>query len=230
MREETGCEYRADLPFRRRTMLAWVLSAMPKGPEPIIVGGNPDAFGRRIAAGSNFVESLSRGLAEVREDRFLLATADLPFLSSESVEDFLSRCDPTALFNYPIVPEEACVRRYGDLTRTTLKLREGRFTGGNIALVHTELMRRSLPIIERAYRLRKSPLRLAGMVGAGTLLRVVIGQVFPWALPVATLEQAVGKVLGGPVRAIISEYGEIGVDIDNVSQYRRLMEIERANG
>ncbi|MBV6458061.1 MAG: hypothetical protein HONBIEJF_01183 [Fimbriimonadaceae bacterium] len=207
-------------------MLQHVLEAVPTDNPPIIVGGKPGLSPRQVESGENFIDSLGKGLAAVETDRFLLATADLPFLTRESVDDFIDRCDSSALLNYPIVPESVVKARFPEMARTTLKLREGRFTGGNIAVIRTDLMRGSLPILEKAYRLRKQPLRLAAIVGLKTLIRVVAGQALPSLLPIAALERSVGKLMGGPVRAIITAYAEIGADIDNADQYREMLKIE----
>lgn len=226
LRDLTGCEYRADLLFQGIPMLQRVLDALPRDRPPIVVGGRPGLSARQVEAGENFIDSLGRGVDAVETEQFLLATADLPFLTKEAVDDFITRCQPNALLNYPIVPESVVRSRFAGMARTTLKLREGRFTGGNVAVIRTDLMRKSLPILEKAYKLRKQPLRLAAMVGFTTLIRVVAGQAMPHLLTISALERSVGKLMGGPVVAIITPYAEIGADIDNAEQYREMLKIE----
>jgi hypothetical protein len=57
-------------------------------------------------------------------------------------------------------------------------------------------------------------------VGLGTLLRVAIGQVLPYILPLSVLERKIGKFLGSPVAALPIDAPEIGADVDSLEQYR----------
>jgi len=188
----------------------------------IVVGGPATLGERHVEAGENFIESLAAGLAEVLSDRFLLVTADLPFLTSEAVDDFIARCSPGTMLTYPIVDADVAAEKYPGMKRTVVALREGAFTGGNLAVIDSALMRRSLPIMRRAYAYRKSPLKLAAMVGFGTLARLALARVFPKSLRISSLERAVSRFLDGPVVAIPTRYPEIGADIDNLEQYRAL--------
>ena len=76
--------------------------------------------------------------------------------------------------------------------------------------------------MQQGYDARKSPLKLATIVGLGTLFRLILGKVLPATLPIPALEKAVGKVLQGPVKAIITPYAEIGTDIDSPEQFAEL--------
>lgn len=222
LRALSGAERRSDLRFGGRTMLAIAEQALAPFGEPIVVGGP------LIAAGGSFIDSLARGVERVKAETFLLSTADLPFLTTEAVGDFVARCDPKALVNYPIVPVALCEQRFPKFRRTTLCLREGRYTGGNLGLMSTAMMRQALPILERAYSARKSPLRLAGMVGYGTLFRVLLGRAWPRSLSLTRLERGVTGFLGAPVKAIVSHYPEVATDIDSADQYRALSAVENA--
>jgi len=219
-----GTPWRALLPWGESTILDQVVQALEPLGEIILVGGPESSNARRVPSGATFVESIGNGLAEVRSENFLLATSDTPYLTSDSVSDFLSRTDPAALFNFPIIPVQAG----RELKRTSIRLREGRFTGGNLALVHRDLVRQSLPILEQAYAARKKPLQLASMVGLGTLAQLVVGQIVPSLLPLRTLERAVGRFLRAPVKAIPTEYSEIGDDIDTLEQYQTALRSLRA--
>jgi len=219
LRELSGVEERAMLEFRGRAFYEIVLEAVKPLGEPILVGGPQGAAPRQTQPGESFVASLGAGLALVKTDQFLLVTGDLPFLTTDSVNGFLTACSPGAQLYYPIVRADKPDERFGAMKRTTLKLREGVFTGGNIALADTATMRRILPTMERAYAARKKPLQLAGIVGMGVLGRVLVGKLFPAMLPLSALEQAVGRFLGATVKAVVTDHAEIGADVDNAAQY-----------
>lgn len=222
LRDATGVEFRATLPVRGRPMVAWVIEAVAHLGKVIAVGGPPGLSPHQLEAGTTFIESLGRGLQAVTTDSFLLVTGDLPFLTANAVDDFISRCDPEAMLNFPVIDVRDSERAFPGMRRTSIKTREGRFTGGNIALLQAEPMRAALPVMEQAYANRKKPLRLAGMVGLGTLLAVAAGQLVPSLLPLSRLEKAVGKCLGQRVRAVVSPFPEIGADIDTLEQYRSI--------
>jgi len=230
LREATGIESRAQLPFRGRAMVDWVLDAV-KHLGPVVFVGEPLGWEgegeiRVVPAGKSFVESLGNGLKAVQSESFLLVTADLPFLTREAVDDFITRCDPTQLFNYPIIRMTDANAKFPQFKRTAMKLKEDEFTGGNILLVKTDLMKQILPRLDEAYANRKSPLKLGRMVGLGTLGRMLLGKLFPATLPIQALEKAVGGILGGPVKGIITPYAEIGTDIDSPEQYLELKNLK----
>lgn len=224
LREATGIEFRALLPVGGRPMVERVLEAVSHLGEVIVVGGPAGFSPRQVEAGQTFIESLRRGLEEVRTPSFLLVTGDLPFLTREAVDDFLSRCRSGVMLNFAVIDVRDSQRAFPGMKRTSIKTREGRFTGGNIALLETDAMKAALPLMEEAYRNRKKPLRLAGMVGIGTLFAVAFGQVVPATLPLARLERAVGRALGHPIHAVRTGFPEIGADIDTLEQYRSISE------
>lgn len=209
-------EWRALLPFGDKTIVQRVLEAVEPFGGIIVVGGPPGIADNQLPAGKSFVDSLATGLEAVQSDHFLLVTSDIPFLTQDGVQDFLANCQGEAALHYPIVR----VKPGGDMKRTTIKAREGRFTGGNLGKVNTAMMRRILPVLEQAYVARKKPLKLAAMVGFGTLVRLATGQVIASTLPISALERAVGRFLGASVKAVITEHSCIGNDIDNAAQYQ----------
>jgi hypothetical protein len=222
MRAETGCTYRAELPIAGRPIAEAVANTVKAAVGPlntIVVGyklpGYPHA-----EAGSSFVASLRNGLAQVYSENFILVAADLPFLEQESVREIVSAANLDMALNYPIVRAEACESRFPAMKRTTLRIREGEFTGGNIAVANKRWLETIFPILERAYANRKKPFALAGQVGYGTLCKVLWGRLFPSSLPLKTLEDAASRFLKAPVRAIVTNCADIGADIDNLEQYR----------
>ena len=67
-------------------------------------------------------------------------------------------------------------------------------------------------MIRRAHAARKQPLRLAAMLGWGTLWRLL------WRrLTLAEAEAAVARLMGLSVRALVTEHAEIGADVDRAA-------------
>ncbi len=214
LRAASGVDHRAEITVGGKRLVDTVLYAAGGVGCPILVGGPQMASVDQVPAGENFCQSLANGLAATNSDTVLIVTVDLPCLTTDSLNRFLTQCDQNAGFNFPIISKATCEKAFPGMRRTTLKLREGEFTGGNVALVSRKTMLSALPTIERAYQLRKKPLALAGLIGYGTLLKVALGQLAPHLLPLASLESAVGAFLGTTVRAIQSEDAELGADLD----------------
>jgi CTP:molybdopterin cytidylyltransferase MocA len=213
----TGVQDRAAIEINGRTCLSIVTEALRPFGDLIIVGGPPVEDATQTPAGKSFIESVRNGLEKATSDRILISTVDIPLLTSASVQDFIRDCDPNAI-NYPIIRAEDCDRAFPGMKRTTLKLKEGEFTGGNLALVSTDVMRNALPVIERSYEARKSPLKLASIVGIGTLSRLIWGKILPSSLSIPILENSISRFLGVPAHAVISKHPEIGADIDTPEQ------------
>jgi hypothetical protein len=77
--------------------------------------------------------------------------------------------------------------------------------------------------IAQAYAARKSPLRLAWMLGLGTVFRFGLSFVFgPKVLRIADLEASVSRLLGGKARALLCSDPEIATDIDRASDLAAL--------
>jgi len=181
----------------------------------LVVVGGPNG----LPAGQHFIESLSRGVNAVKSERMMLITADMPDFTTEDLRDVIARTPDDAEIAYPIIPLAACEARYPGVARTSLRLREGTFTGGNVAVMHTASMKRSMAQMEQAYAARKSPVRLAAILGFGTLVRVILGRFAPQTLPIPALERAATRALKSRVRAVITEAAALGTDIDKPEQY-----------
>ena len=223
----TGVANRALIPVRGKPMLEHVCGALDAAAgvrDVVIVGDVPAPPGcAQVPDHGGFVENLFAGLDRAGgEGLVLVTTCDIPFVTAGALDDLIRRgAALEAAIVYPIVPVERCYSRFPGVKRTSLRLAEGRFTGGNAMLLDAAFVRRNREQIAGAYAARKSPARLAMMIGPLTVVRMLGAlTVFPKALKLAGLEQAVGRMLGGHVRALVSDYAEIATDIDRLSDLR----------
>jgi hypothetical protein len=229
----TGQVNRALVVVLGKTLLAHVVDALKASAAvgPItVVGDVPESADyARLPDGGGFVENLFAGIGAHAEAPFvLIATSDLPFLTGPVVTGFVRGAvgkaeESGAGFVWPVVPVEACYRRFPGVKRTSLRLREGAYTGGNLALTRPAFALQQQRRIAEAYAARKSPARLATMLGAGTLLRLALSQLLaPVLLTVPYLEARVSALLGGPVRALLSDAPELATDLDRLSDFEAL--------
>ena len=118
-------------------------------------------------SGDSMVENLRIGLAKVRQDRLaLIVTSRHPVAPPEAVDDFVSRCQGvSADIYYSIVSKETNEAAYPGVKRTYVRLKDGTFTGGNIALVKPEVVEACEPMIAQAVAMRKNPVKLSRLLG-----------------------------------------------------------------
>ncbi len=142
-------------------------------------------------------------------ERVLVVTADIPMLRAAEVRDVLDAVPLQAALVYPVVRREVCEAAYPGVRRTYARLRDGSFTGGNLFILDPALIEQFLPRLREVLAARKAPLKLAGLIGPGVLLRLLLGR-----LSVAALETRVSAILGVPARALITPHASVGTDVD----------------
>ncbi len=206
-----GVRSKALVPYRGRPMAEWVLEALAQaGLEAIYVGENPGLSPPprlTLPDRGSLLENLEAAMREVK-GQALVATGDIPHLTPEAVA-FVLESAPEAAFVYPIVPKEVVEARFPGSRRTYARLREGTFTGGNLLLLDRDLFYRALPLIRRVVALRKRPWALARLVGLDIPLKLLLGR-----LSLGELEARARGLLGVEVRALVTPYPEVGVDVD----------------
>lgn len=222
---------RAMITLGDKTMIQWVVDALRSAESigRVVAVGRvaADGLDEVIEPGDSLVGNLKLGLNAVRSsESVLVVSCDIPMLTPEAVDDFVSRALPlNADMAYPIIDERDCARHHAELKRTYLKTGDGTFTGGNLMLVKPAFFERNWQAIEDAYAARKQIGKLARNIGLGVLLRVIVGQAFPFVLRLSTLERAVSRMLGGKVAAVVSAYPEIGEDVDKPSDLAAVRKI-----
>lgn len=222
MAAAAGVENRALTPIGPRTMLEYVVSALNETPSVgriFVVGDVPRSAAYTAVAGQEtLLGNLMAGLAAAGDqERVLISTSDIPFVTPQALEDFVHRASATkADLCCSYVPLAACTQKYPEMKRTAITLAEGRFTLGNVMLVRPRFLMNHQEAIAEAYAARKSPVQIARLLGIGLLLRLIGSQlVSPRLLTTRALEAAVSRVLdGGRAVGICSAYPEIGTDVD----------------
>lgn len=167
-----------------------------------------------VPMGETMLESMVKGFEALHTAQpVLVATGDIPLLSSEAVEDFLFKCSRVeADLYYAIVPREVNEQKYPGVRRTYVKFREGVFTGGNLFVINPSTVVRSWQKGNELVRLRKKPVAICSLVGWAFVLKFILRQ-----LTINEAEQRMSQLLGIHGVTIVSEYPEIGIDVDKPS-------------
>jgi len=216
-----GVQAKALVPVAGRPLVSYVVEALRgaesveevvviRGPQAALPGEALAGAGQSAAAGERFADTIAAA-AEAAGDRHVcLATADLPALTPEAVEATARfALDSGADLTYTINEIDAVAAAFPGTRRTTVRLREGRFTGGNLAVARPDALLRSLARIESAFGRRKSIVGLTLLLGPRFLLGLALGR-----LSVADAAARGEAILGCRIAVHVSPYPEIGFDVD----------------
>lgn len=140
----------------------------------------------------------------------LFITCDIPLITGEAINDFIDRCLATDDdVYYPVIRREVIEAKYPETKRTYVKLKGITITGGNFALMDPEVILANLSLLQNAYTARKSPARIFNLLGIKTVLKFATH-----TLTLADIEKRVTKIVNARVRAIVTPYPEVGIDVD----------------
>ena len=162
-----------------------------------------------VASGHTLMENLQRGSLQM-EDRFLVATADIPLLTPGAVNGFLELCGNNgADLYFPLIPRAAVEKAFPGARRTYVQFREGTYTGGNLFLVNPAVVEQCLSMGQELVTLRKNPLALARRVGLIPLVKLLLK-----ALTLSEAEDRASRLLGIQGQVVRCPYPEVGMDVD----------------
>lgn len=229
LRQASSEPYEALIPIGSEPMIAHVAAALSRarrvgrivcvGPAAVLEAA-AEALARHgarerlapVGPGRNLLENLERGLAESQSPYAVVVTSDIPLVRAHMVDDFIERCEQAPEAQdvwYAVVERAVGEARYPGVRRTWIRLADGTFTGGNLAVVERRIVEKTRRLLDLAIRGRKNPLALARLLGPGALWRFLWGR-----LTVAEAERQVGRILGIKGRAVVTPYPEIGIDVD----------------
>jgi hypothetical protein len=142
-----------------------------------------------------------------------VSTSDLPVLTARSVDDFVMRAiEKDADLSYGCIEKAAHMAKYPNVPHTWARFADGTYCGTGFVTIRPRIFPSLERFIERLGRARKNPLSLARLFGFRVLVRYAAGR-----LTIAHAEARASYVIGAPVRAVVSAYPEIGVNVDRVS-------------
>jgi 2-phospho-L-lactate guanylyltransferase (CobY/MobA/RfbA family) len=232
LQNESPVRYEAEIEIAGRPMLDYILTALKEvseieriivcGPETAVSEDVKPLIYKRVEPGITMIDSLIHGLNEVAAvGSVLVTTSDIPLLSADAVRDFLSNCRKrTGDVYYSFINKEICEIKYPGVTRTYVKLREGIFTGGNIALISEKVIRENAAMLKRAVAMRKKPLQLCGMLGWKFFINLLFGN-----LSISQIERRVTQIFNFTAVGVVSDFPEIGIDVDKPSDLKLARDI-----
>lgn len=184
-----------------------------------------ESVDRQLAGEGGLVDNIELGLSACEgASHAVLITADIPFVTGGSLDDYVSACAETgADLCYCAVPETACRARFPALKRTYLPTPARRYTGGNVVFVRTAAFPAVAALLRQAYPRRKNPAYLAQLIGPGNVLKLLTGR-----LELSDIEKAVSRAAGINCRLVVTEHADLGSDVDRPEDLRLARELLKA--
>jgi CTP:molybdopterin cytidylyltransferase MocA len=231
-------EWEADIPIGERPMASYVTRALRQSDKvrditivgPQSLSEEARAIGAElISPGPDLLDNLKNGVKSHSPDlKTLIVTSDVPLVTGEIVDRFLDACDvKDADFYYGIIPERRVKERYPGARRTWVRLRDGRFTGGNFMAITPGIIDTFGEQIDLLFKYRKNPVMLGRLLGFMFMLRFALGRI-----AVKDVEERVAKMCNIGTCAVVCEDPEIGLDVDkpeDLELVRSVLEFERPN-
>ncbi len=213
-----------------KTFLEKLITSVSNLDEIIVVGTHfKDPKIVRVKSGKSLLESLQNGLNAAKYDRLLICTSDIPYVTEEDIQRFIEECEsmshPADVY-YPVINTNLITDSFPKIKRTTVTLKEGTFTGGNILICKKESLATTFDYIESAYKLRKSPIKLASLIGFSMIFKIILSKFNPNILKIEDIERAASKLLNLNVAAVQTSRPALGIDIDNNEQYQEMIQFE----
>lgn len=218
------CRFKGLLITAGKPLVEWVVDAFLAAdhvgdiavvmPTAENLGSWVDKVGKLVVSDRDFMDNAMAGISAFRSDRpVVVATGDIPLLTPEAIDDFVTRGLATeADFVYPLIRRTDLEQQFPGSDRTYFRLRSGWHTGGNMMLVNPRLVPAVRDIGQRLFTLRKSPIGIVKMAGAGFAIKFVFGRLEPSDLAVK-----IEQVLGGKGAAVTTHHACIAIDVDKPS-------------
>ncbi|MDP2182184.1 MAG: nucleotidyltransferase family protein [Actinomycetota bacterium] len=218
---DPACRFKGLVTIAGKPMVEWVVDAMRDAelvaevavvvPSAEDLGVWADSVDKLVISDGSFLDNLLAGIRSFRSDRrVLLATGDVPALTGEAVDDFVSRSLTSgADFTYPLIRRADMLEQFPGSERTFIKLRDGEVTGGNMMVANPVLAEHCREVGQRLFDTRKNAVQMARVLGFRFAFKLVTGR-----LEVAEVEDKIRDLLGGSGAAVYTPYASIGADVD----------------
>lgn len=234
---EAGQTSKALLQIKNREMIEYVIEALIEAPSigRIVVVAPAEAVAESwvskvetvIPAGDTIIENGAAALNYLKKtvqgltDRVVFMTCDTPLITAGAIEDFITRSsDPEGAIFYPIISKEVIEAKYPETKRTYATLKDGIYTGGNLAVVDPEAILANLDLLQKVFDLRKSVPKLMAFLGLKFIIKLGLK-----TLSVSDIEKRATEIIRARTIAVVTPYPEIGIDVDKQSDLDLVREV-----
>lgn len=139
----------------------------------------------------------------------LVTTADHALLTAAQINELLAGHPPDADLSLLVAERRVIEAAAPGTRRTYYRFADGAWSGCNLFYFATPEARRALELWQRVESYRKQPWRIAAAIGAGTLLRYVLGR-----LTIGDAVARLGRNAGLRASVVASAFGLSAIDVD----------------
>jgi hypothetical protein len=148
----------------------------------------------------------------------LFCTGDLPTVTGAFVDEHIAICQPfDKAAYYAFVTKESMETRFPEAVRTYTRLDGVDAASCDIVLLRPELAAGNKELFNSFTRVRKHPWKTAKLVGARTLVELLLGR-----MSIEKIEETAQRILGQQVHVFFSERAELAMDVDKPSHLELL--------
>jgi GTP:adenosylcobinamide-phosphate guanylyltransferase len=218
---DSAAPFKGVVPVAGKPMVEWVVDALRGSslvneisvvvPTAENLGSWADKVDKLVISDSSFIGNAVAGLSALNSGLHVLgATGDLPALTPDAIDDFVTRSlESGAGITYPLVRKEDVLEQFPGSERTFVTVDHTQVTGGNCMLFTPGVVERNQEIGQRLFDTRKSVAAMARVVGFRFVVRLATRRV-----RAVDVEAKMEELLGVPCSAIYTKYASIGADVD----------------
>lgn len=169
-----------------------------------------------VPAGAGMVDNLQRGFEHHggADHNYLVLSSDLPFLTPRALQSFMENARHYGELAVPVVTREDFLARFPGAPNRFERVDGRELTMGSVFYFSGPLLRANLPLLRDFTKYRKSPLRLAVLLGFEVLWGFITK-----SITLDALERRASALTGGTVRAVPGSAAELAYDIDTADDY-----------
>lgn len=225
-----GASQKALLSLAGRPMAQWVADAVLACPSVsglIVLGLPPNTLQPHQKpiyyrpSGANLLDTLMLAAAALTDidpdyETVLVCNADVPLLQAAMIDRFLALCDKQdAQAYYPLVTEKTMRRRFPMAERTFVRMRGGRYCGGDIFLARQGVLDTlNMDLLGRVTEGRKHFLTIARALGPGFILRFLLGR-----MDIHEAAHRASSPFGAVGAVVVHPDAEVAMDVDKPAHF-----------
>lgn len=225
--ERIGSRYRALAPFgpNKTPLLQVVVNTLRDAvPDAQVICVAPDAVRQAVTnvdlwlpAGASGPDNMRLGMRHARQDQpALLCASDLPLITGESVQKFVSACRSDAQVAVGLVRADDYHRAFPGAppSEFTFLPETGPVTLGGLFQIQPGLLTRHSRLFDKLFNARKSPWQIAGIAGPRLLWQLATK-----TLTLAAVVSRAEFLLGGSVQVVCDTDPALAYDTDTLDDY-----------
>jgi molybdopterin-guanine dinucleotide biosynthesis protein A len=189
------------------------------GTDEVLASDAAKLVDKAVKAGRSGPESILFALKTLLAEpdppkKVVVLTTDLPFLTPKLLTDFIDACPKDVDVCMPLITKGQYMSRFPHSSATFIPLKDDTWTAGNTYLMDVQALQNSMPHLEAVFKVRKSKLGMAKLLGPVFLYKFIRKQ-----LTIPMVEAKLKQILGCTGSPVLNCAPELAYDIDDHEDY-----------